>query len=97
MQAKTLSRIFQYGTRLFILAFATYLAVIHQLKGVLAAPNPHAYCPFGGLESVYKFLASGGYLQKIMPATMVLFISSVLLVVVLNRAFCGWICPLGTF
>jgi polyferredoxin len=96
MQTNTLSRIFQYGTRFFILIFATYLAVMHQLKGVLAAPNAHAYCPFGGLESVYKFLASGGYIQKIMPATMVLFVSSVLLVVVLNRAFCGWICPLGT-
>ena len=69
---------------------------MHQLKGVLAAPNAHVYCPFGGLESLYKFLASGGYVTKIMPATMVLFAATILLVIVLNRAFCGWICPLGT-
>lgn len=96
MQTKALWRILQYGVKLCILALATDYAVMHQLKGVLAAPNPHAYCPFGGLESLYKLILSGGYIQKIMPATMILFVLTVLLAVLLNRAFCGWICPLGT-
>lgn len=96
MKIPSASRIFQYGIRIAILVFATYLAVMHQLKGVLAAPNAHVYCPFGGLESLYKFLASGGYITKIMPATLILFIIVLVSVLVLNRAFCGWICPLGT-
>ena len=96
MKSPSASRIFQYGVRVAILVFATYLAVMHQLKGVLAAPNAHVYCPFGGLETLYKFLASGGYITKIMPATLILFVIAVVLVFVLNRAFCGWICPLGT-
>jgi len=96
MDTNKLSRVFQYGVKIFILALATYLAVIHQLKGVLEAANAHAYCPFGGLESIYKLILSGGYISKIMPATMILFGITVVLVVLLNRAFCGWICPLGT-
>ena len=96
MDINKLSRVFQYGVKIFILALATYLAVIHQLKGVLEAANAHAYCPFGGLESIYKLILSGGYISKIMPATMILLGITVVLAVLLNRAFCGWICPLGT-
>ena len=73
MKERTLTRIFQNGTRLFIVVLATYFAVIHQLKGVLGAPNAHVFCPFGGLETLYKFLAGGGYIKKIFPATMILF------------------------
>jgi hypothetical protein len=35
MDTNKWSRVFQYGVKIFILAYATYLAVIHQLKGVL--------------------------------------------------------------
>lgn len=79
-----------------MLILATYLAIMHQIKGVLGAANAHVYCPFGGLESLYQFLATGGYIPKIMPATMILLLVTVILAIVLNRAFCGWICPLGT-
>ncbi len=79
-----------------MLILATYLAVLHQIKGVLGAANAHVYCPFGGLESLYQFLAAGGYIPKIMPTTMILLLVTVILAIVLNRAFCGWICPLGT-
>ena len=90
------SRVFQYIVKIGILVFITYQAVMHQVKGVLVAPNAHVFCPFGGLESLYQLAATGGYIKKIMPATMVLLLASVLLAIVFNRAFCGWICPLGT-
>ena len=96
MKTQAMARIFQFGVKFSVLGFATYLAVMHQLQGVLAVPNAHVYCPFGGLESLYQWAAGGGYLKKIMPATMILTASSLLLVLVWNRAFCGWICPLGT-
>jgi len=96
MRTKTLklSRGFQYGTRIAILVLATTLAVLHQINK--SNPNAHVFCPFGGLESLYQFLANGGYLRRIMPATMILFGGAVILTILLNRAFCGWICPLGT-
>ena len=90
MNEKKLTRLFQNGIRLFILALVTYFAVLHGLHGKLAAPNAHVFCPFGGLESLYKFLAGGGYIHKIYPATMILFFGVILLTLVLNRAFCGW-------
>lgn len=96
MTQQKLARILQYTLRIAILVWATYEAYMHQVKGILVAPNAHAYCPFGGLESLYKLILSGGYIQKIMPATIALLIITVLLVILLNRAFCGWICPLGT-
>ncbi len=96
MNEKKMTRLFQDGTRLFILVLVTYFAVMHQLKGVLGAPNAHVFCPFGGLETLYKFLAGGEYIKKIFPATLILSFVVVGLTLVLNRAFCGWICPLGT-
>lgn len=96
LKQKKFIGIFQNSTRIFILALITYFAVLHQLKGVMGAPNSHVFCPFGGLESLYRFVAAGGFIPKIMPATMVLFVGTLLLAVFLNRAFCGWICPLGT-
>lgn len=96
MNATTGTRAAQYLVRIAVLIFITYAAVMHQLQGVLAAPNAHVFCPFGGLESLYKLLTAGGYVQKIFPATLALLGGSVLLAILLNRAFCGWICPLGT-
>ncbi|MBD3305402.1 4Fe-4S binding protein, partial [candidate division KSB3 bacterium] len=96
MKERNITRGAQNLTRLVVLGVVTYFALMHQLKGVLVAPNAHVFCPFGGLESLYKLVAEGGYIKKIFPATMVLLVGSVLLTVVLNRAFCGWICPLGT-
>ncbi|RPI79315.1 MAG: 4Fe-4S binding protein [Desulfobacteraceae bacterium] len=93
---ENLPRILQYTVRIAILVFVTYLAVMHQLKGVLAAPNIHVFCPFGGLEALYRLVLSGKYIEKIMPATLILLAATVLLAIALNRAFCGWICPLGT-
>ncbi len=96
MKERKISRIVQDTVKILILLLATYFAVMHQMKGVLVAPNAHVFCPFGGLETLYKFVAEGGYIKKIMPATMVVFFASVALAILLNRAFCGWICPLGT-
>jgi polyferredoxin len=55
-----------------------------------------AYCPFGGLESLYQFLTTGGFLRRIEPSAMVLFAALVLLTLIANRGFCGWICPFGS-
>ncbi|MBF0220192.1 MAG: 4Fe-4S binding protein [Gammaproteobacteria bacterium] len=46
---------------------------------------------------VAPMVASGGsFIQAIMP-TLITLGTFLLLFVILNKAFCGWICPLGTF
>ena len=89
-------RIFQNIIKIAILLFLTYLAIMHQLKGVVAAPSIHTFCPFGGLESFFKLIVEGSYIKKIFSATIVLLIGTVILAIILGRPFCGWICPLGT-
>ena len=91
----SIPRIFQYVTRIGILAFITYVTIVHQLDKS-GTPNIHAFCPFGGLEALYKLLVSGEYIPKLFPSVVILLGGTVLLTIVLNRAFCGWICPLGT-
>lgn len=86
----------QFCIKFFILLLITYYAVIHQIKGVMGAPSIHTFCPFGGLESLFKLLTSGSYIKKIFPASMVLLFSTIVLAIFFHRGFCGWICPLGT-
>lgn len=55
-----------------------------------------AYCPFGGLESLYQFVTTGGFIRRIEPSAMILFAALLLVTIVASRGFCGWICPFGS-
>jgi polyferredoxin len=62
----------------------------------LANASLHAVCPFGGVESLYQFVAVGTFVQKIHQSSFVLMIISLLLAILFGPVFCGWVCPLGT-
>lgn len=62
----------------------------------LANASLHALCPFGGVETLYQFLTSGTYVQKIHESAFVLMGIGLLLAVLFGPVFCGWVCPLGT-
>jgi ferredoxin len=70
------------------------LAHIYGNKAVWAPLD--AYCPFGSLESGWKLLTQGGYLEKIQPSNLALLISLLITTLLFGGIFCGWICPLGT-
>jgi polyferredoxin len=55
-----------------------------------------AYCPFGSLESGWKLITQGGYLEKIQPSNLALLVSLLITTLLFGGIFCGWICPLGT-
>lgn len=84
--------------RLIVLAFfillVTILAIGHQLSIPGFGPID-ALCPFGGLETIYMFLAGGGFLQRIFTSNIVLLAGIIILGIVAGRYFCGWICMLG--
>jgi ferredoxin len=71
----------------------TILAILHQkLQGI---PAIDALDPFGGLETLFKYVASGEFIKKIEPGNIVLLGAIAILGVVLSRFFCGWFCAFG--
>lgn len=71
----------------------TLLTILHQrMQGI---PAIDALDPFGGLETLFKYVAGGQLIKKIEPGNMVLLGAVVALGVVLSRFFCGWLCAFG--
>lgn len=76
-----------------ILVGLTVITVLHQrLQGI---PTIDSLCPFGGFESLLKFVAGGEVFKKLELGTMVLAGGIVALGIVLGRFFCGWFCAFG--
>jgi hypothetical protein len=71
----------------------TTLTILHQKSA--AYPSVDALDPFGGLETMMKYVAGGELLKKIEPGNIVLFGAIVVLGIVLSRFFCGWLCAFG--
>jgi polyferredoxin len=91
----TFRRLSQIAFALFIL----YTAIIHTLvgegSGVITA-SAEAYCPFGGLETLYKFITGGGsFVSHTHLSNVVLLVAVLITALLFRSAFCGWICPLG--
>jgi polyferredoxin len=91
----TFRRLSQIIFALFIL----YTAIIHTLVGENSGQitaSAEAYCPFGGLETLYKYLTGGGSFVAHTHLSNVVLLAAVLITALLfHSAFCGWICPLG--
>ena len=54
-----------------------------------------AFCPFGGVETLYAYLATGHTLKTVNLLTFSILIGVAGVAVVAGRAFCGWMCPMG--
>ena len=93
--AKKMARI-QLARRISLGVFlgaVTILGVLHQTLQNM--PSIDSLDPFGGIETLFKYLAGGEFIKKLMPANIVLLVAIVVLGVVLSRFFCGWICAFG--
>ncbi len=89
---------FRMATQIFFLMLVTLGAFRHQVVGggPQGAPNTHTICPFGGIEAFYGFFTKGEFIKKLYYSNIVLFVATVVLVIVMARYFCAWICALGT-
>ncbi|MFZ0630677.1 MAG: 4Fe-4S binding protein [Acidobacteriaceae bacterium] len=64
----------------------------------LAVTRPagvEGWLPIAGLMNL-KYLATTGHVAPIHPAAMFLLISFLLMSLLLKKAFCSWLCPVGT-
>ena len=83
----------QLGFALFIAA----LVVRHEFLPEGEAASAESYCPFGGLETLYRWASSGGkFIEHSHASNFVLFIAILLTAVVARGFFCGWVCPFGS-
>src|SRR5690606_6121242 len=86
----------------FFFGLIALIAVNHSLveAGIgipfLASASLHALCPFGGVVTIYQYVTTGTFVQKIHESAFVLMIIGFLTALLFGPVFCGWVCPLGT-
>jgi polyferredoxin len=91
----TFRRLVQLGVFLFI----AFIAIRHLLvgeSGAITTASWEAYCPMGGLETLYKYVTSGGkYVSHVHLSNVVLLVAALITALIARNAFCGWLCPFG--
>jgi polyferredoxin len=92
---QTFRRIVQTAVAAFIAFLAIQYVMIGE-NGPVVTPSPEAFCPFGGLETLYKYLTAGGtFISHTHLSNVVLLVAVLVVALLLRSAFCGWLCPLG--
>ncbi|MDD5562619.1 MAG: 4Fe-4S binding protein [Thermoanaerobaculaceae bacterium] len=85
-----------WTTRIRVLYQAFFLLLFVWLLDRLAAGDPRAF-PFTAFHHADPLTAAGTALAAgTIPGALVWSAALIALTLVLGRAFCGWICPLGT-
>ena len=73
-----------------------FLLLIARLVLGLGSSDFEKWCPFGGLESLYLFVTDGSFTCSLGASNLYLLIAVLILTLIAKRAFCGWVCPIGT-
>ncbi len=58
-------------------------------------PGVEGFLPIGALVS-FKYWLLSGIIHPVHPAALVIFLTILALTLVVGKAFCGWLCPVGT-
>ncbi len=67
------------------------------LVGVfLLEANCEQWCPFGGVEALWTYAHEGNMLCSLGVSNFFILGGALLSVLLLRRAFCGYLCPIGT-
>ncbi len=91
----TFRRLVQLTFAVFIIAVAVQHVAAGESSGNITA-SPEAFCPFGGLETLYQYISSGGtFISHTHLSNLVLLVAVLVTALLLRSAFCGWICPFG--
>jgi polyferredoxin len=85
----------------FALVFAISISKWLSERGIAVPFLPdaslHAVCPFGGVATIYQFISTGGFIQKIHSSAFILMLLGLLAAVLFGAIFCGYLCPFGSF
>lgn len=78
-------------------AFAFSIGLRHFVVGggPTGAASLDAFCPFGAVETFWSWVTTGSFLRNTNTANLVIFAAVLASALLMGRAFCGWMCPLG--
>ena len=62
----------------------------------LVGGNCERWCPFGGVEALYTYCTSGDMLCSLGVSNFFILGGVLATAFVARRAFCGYLCPIGT-
>jgi len=83
-------------TLIALIAVNHYLAENNMAIGWLGSASLHAYCPFGGVETLTALILNQKLLPKLHQSTLVIFGIITVLSVILGPVVCSYLCPLGS-
>ncbi len=93
MNKNRILSILRFIILLCLLVFTTAQGRLHQILKIYPAVD--AFCPFGGLESLWALIRYQGLLRRVAWSSIILLATTVGTALVFRRSFCGNICPLG--
>jgi len=59
-------------------------------------PDFEAYCPFGGAQALSSYFVNNSLACSMTSAQIVMGITLVVMIVIVSKLFCSFICPIGT-
>jgi polyferredoxin len=83
--------------QIIFLVITVLIGLRHIMPGESARGGAFdAFCPFGGIETLLPFLTTGQTLKTTNLLNFSILIGVLGVSLLAGRAFCGWICPVGT-
>jgi polyferredoxin len=58
--------------------------------------NAERWCPFGGIEALYTYATEGNLTCSLAVSNFYILAGVLIMTLLLRRAFCGYMCPIGT-
>lgn len=77
------------------LGFILFVSIRHNLLETVKTPSHEAYCPMGGLVTLWEYVRTGQTLKHIHPSNLVMALALLIAMAFGGNAFCGWVCPFG--
>lgn len=93
---RMISQIF-FFVLVFLIAIGKWLADLGIVISLIPDASLHAVCPFGGVVTIYEFITSGTFIQKIHSSAFILMGLGFIVALLFGAIFCGYMCPFGTF
>jgi len=85
------------GMQYIFLAVTFLIGLRHIMPGESSKGGAFdAFCPFGGVETFWAYVTTGQTLKTTNLLSIAMLISVLGLSLLVGRAFCGWMCPIGT-